>query len=51
MERKEEAIAMLQLLKGEAQKSFKGTVILNVKIDNFNFVIDETIKLLEEDVC
>lgn len=46
-----ETIAMLKMLKEQALKSHNDTAVLEVKIDSFNFVLDEAIKALEQELC
>lgn len=43
-----ETIEMLKMLKEQALKSHNDTAVLEVKIDSFNFVLDEAIKALEQ---
>lgn len=43
-------ITMLKTLKTLSAKSGKNTVVLSVNIDSFNFVIDEAIKALEQQI-
>ena len=50
MTHKEEVITMLKALKEQSLKSCKDTAILDVNIDSFNFVIDEAIKALEQEL-
>jgi len=42
-----EIIEMLKILKEQSFKSHNDTAVLEVKIDSFNFVLDEAIKSLE----
>lgn len=46
-----ETIEMLKMLKDQALKSHNDTAVLEVKIDSFNFVLDEAIKALEQEPC
>jgi rubrerythrin len=46
-----ETIEMLKILKEQALKSHNDTAVLEVKIDSFNFVLDEAIKALEQQPC
>lgn len=46
-----ETIEMLKMLKAQALKSCNDTAVLEVKIDSFNFVLDEAIKTLEQQPC
>ncbi len=43
-------IVMLKTLKTLSAKSGKNTAVLSVNIDSFNFVIDEAIKALEQQI-
>lgn len=43
-----ETIEMLKMLKEQALKSHNDTAVLEVKIDSFNFVLNEAIKALEQ---
>jgi hypothetical protein len=45
-----ETIEMLKILKRQALKSHNDTAVLEVKIDSFNFVLDEAIEALEGNV-
>lgn len=46
-----EIIEMLKMLKEQALKSHNDTAVLEVKIDSFNFVLDEAIKVLKQEPC
>lgn len=43
-----ETIAMLRTLKAQAVESHNDTAVLEVKIDSFNFVLDEAIEALKQ---
>lgn len=45
-----EVIEMLKTLKEQAIRSYNDTVILDVKLDSFIFVINEAIKVIEKEV-
>lgn len=48
---KEEIIKMLTILKKQAKENvlFSDTLICDVKLDSFNFVIDRAIKLIKQE--
>ena len=48
MTRQEEVIEMLEVLKTSARKYFDSTMVEDVRLDSFTFVIDEAIKQVQE---
>ena len=48
MTRQEEVIEMLEVLKTSARKYFDSTMVEDVRLDSFTFVIDEAIKEIQE---